>query len=91
MNHVGLVAGRGLGGELGVELDGRLRVVDLEINLASEQAAGGIDLVDCHAGRVDHRLAVDVETARLVEDRDELDIIRGSCTADYARHGQCGS
>ena len=33
MDDVGPVAGRGLGGVLGVELDGGLRVVDLELDL----------------------------------------------------------
>ena len=88
VDHVGLVPGRRLRRVLGVVLDGRLRVVELEVDLLAEEPPRGVQLVDGHAGAIDHGLAVDVEPARLVEDAHELDGVGGLRPADDRRGGE---
>ena len=88
MDDVGPVSGRRLGGVLGVVLDGGLRVVDLELDLLAEQPPRRVQLVDGHAGAIDHGLAVDVEPARLVEDAHELDGVGGLRPADDRGSGE---
>ena len=69
------VLGRGLGRELGVELDVGLRIVVDQLDRPPEQAARGVDLVHRELEAGDHRLAVDVEPARGVVDAGDLDRI----------------
>ena len=45
----------------------------IDLDLAAEQAAGGVDLLDRQLRGHHHRLAVDVEVAGVVEHRAELD------------------
>ncbi len=86
MHRRGLFAGCRLGGELGIELDVRLCVVHLQLDFAAEQAARGVDILDCKLGRLGHGRAVDVEAAGKVENRCEDDLVRGMRAADECGH-----
>ena len=60
---------------VGVQGDVRLRVVLDQIDLAPEQSARLIDLVDREPGGQHHRFAVDIEVAGVVEYGPELDVV----------------
>jgi hypothetical protein len=73
VDDVDLVVARQLLRVLGVERDVGLGVVLDDLDLAAEQAAGGVDLLGRERRREHHRLAVGVEVAGVVEHRAELD------------------
>src|SRR5882724_7699140 len=73
MHDVDLVVARELLRILGVQRDVRLGVVLDRLYLASKQAAGGVDLFHRERARLHHRLAVDVEVARVIEHCSQLD------------------
>ena len=73
MHDGDLVLERGLLGELRVELHVRLRVVIDQLDLASDEAARRIRLLDRKRQRIDHGLAVDVEPARQIVDAGDAD------------------
>ena len=75
-----------------VKRDVRLAVVLLELELAAEQAAGGVDLVDRQRVRHHDRLAVDVENAGIVLDAPDLDRAVGGLRVqerEARRQGRC--
>ena len=87
MHHGGPILGRGLGRELRVELDVRLRIVVDQLDRPAEQAAGRVDLLDRETRGGDHRLAVDVEPARGVVDAHDLDRVGAEGRATH--HERC--
>ena len=62
-------------GVLGVEFHVGLRVVLDQPHLLAEQAAGRVDLFHRELAGLGHRRAVDVETAGLVEDTGDDDLV----------------
>ncbi len=91
MHDGNLVLQRRLLRELGIELHVRLRVVVDQLDLPSEQAAGRIGFLDRKRNRVDHRLAVDVETTREIVDAGHVDrVFRPGAGTERAGGGGCG-
>ena len=77
MDDGDLVLQRRLLRELRVELHVRLGVVIDQLDLPSEQAAGGVGFLDRKRQRIDHRLAIDVEAAGQIVDAGDADRIFG--------------
>ena len=73
MRRIDLVLTHELLSVFGVERDIRLAVVLLELDLAPEQTAGGVDFLDGQRIRHHDRLAVNVEHAGIILDAAELD------------------
>jgi hypothetical protein len=73
MHDVDAVAQRDLLRELRVELVARLRVVGDEIDLAPEQPAGRVDLLDGELDALELLRAEGLQRPRRIRDRAELD------------------
>ena len=63
MDRRGLITGSGLRCELGIELDGRLSVIHLQLDFATQQATCGVDVLNGKLGGLGHGRSIDVEAA----------------------------
>ena len=70
-----LLLGGGLGRILRVELHARLRIVVDQLQLLAQHAARRVQLLDRKRQAIDHRPAIDVETARGIMDARDRDRI----------------
>src|SRR6185437_15827243 len=91
MHDGNLVLERRLLRKLRVELHVRLGVVTDQLDLPSKKAASGVGLFDRERKRIDHRLAVDVQSAReIVEARHANRVLRPGPSRKRAGSGGTG-
>ncbi len=86
MHDGDLVLQRRLLRELRIELHVRLRIVVDQFDLPAEKTAGRVGFLDGERHRIDHRLAVDVETTRQIVNAGHVDrVFRPGAGPERAR------
>ena len=91
MHDGDLVLQRRLLRKLRIELHVRLRIVVDQFDLPAEKTTGSVGFLDGERHRIDHRLAVDVETTREIVNAGHVDrVFRPSAGPERARGSGSG-